>query len=53
MTRREKLEADAKALGMSLDYEPVKLIDNIFACGEEEWIKSMANGIGSYSNHPL
>lgn len=47
MTRREKLEADAKALGMSLDYEPVKLIDNIFACGEEEWIKSMAKGIGS------
>ena len=49
MTRREKLEAEAKALGMRLDYEPVVLIKNIFECGEKEWIKSMANGIGSSS----
>ena len=44
---RAELEKDAMALGLSLSYMPEPVITNIFSVGEEEWQKTMREGIGS------
>ena len=44
---RKELETEAQALGMDLSYFPEVVIPNIFKIGEEEWQKTMKDGIGS------